>query len=108
MLSAVSISALSLTRCSSLSRSPRQSAKLSSGASISTRRGCARLEDGQIIRRSLDRDLPFGRRLCSPAIFRPVLIAQDRLDGLQVQWGAAAVAQGLKHLVHVPTDVEDQ
>src|SRR5215469_17912619 len=65
-------------------------------------------EDGQIIRRSLDRDLPLGRPLCSPPTFRPVLIPQDRLDGLQVQWSAAAVDQGLKHLIHVPTDLEDQ
>src|SRR5215831_3753632 len=78
------------------------------GIDLQSQLATVQLEDGQIIRRSLDRDLPFGRPLCWPAIFRPVLIAQDRLDGLQVQWGAAAVDQRLKHLVHVPTDVEDQ
>ena len=37
------------------------------------------LEDGQIIAGSLDRDLPFGRALGAPAIFRTVLVAQDGL-----------------------------
>src|SRR6202007_1429653 len=53
-------------------------------------------------------DLPFGRALGAPAIFRTVLVAQDGFDGLQIQWRAAAVDQGLKHLVHVPAHVEDQ
>ena len=53
----------------------------------------AQLEDRQIIGRSLDRDFPFGRPLCSPAMFRATPISQDRLDGLQVQWRAAAVDQ---------------
>src|SRR5258708_12819613 len=34
--------------------------------------------------------------------------SEDRLDGFQVQWRAAAVNEGLKHLVHVPADLEDQ
>ena len=53
----------------------------------------AQLEDRQIIGRSLDRDFPFGRPRCSPAMFRATPISQDRLDGLQVQWRAAAVDQ---------------
>src|SRR3979490_1532328 len=66
------------------------------------------LEDRQIIRRSLDRDFPFGRPLGSPAINRAMPVSEDRLDGLQVQGGTAAVDQGLKHLVHVPAHLEDQ
>src|SRR6516162_5895036 len=68
----------------------------------------AQLEDRQIIRRSLDRDFPFGRPLGSPAIFRAMPVSEDRLDGLQVQWRAAAVNEGLKHLVHVSADLEHQ
>ena len=64
-------------------------------------------EDRQIIGRSLDTDFPLGRSLC-PAIFRAVSVSQDRLDGLQVQWRAAAVSQALKHLVEMATDREDQ
>src|SRR5215467_14780040 len=78
------------------------------GIDLERQLAAAQLEDRQIIRRSLDRDLPFGRPLCSPAILRAPLISQDRLDGLQVQWGAAAVDQGLKYLVHVATDLEHQ
>src|SRR5215471_8038079 len=78
------------------------------GIDLQRQLATVQLEDGQIIHRSLDRDLPFGRPLCSPPTFWPVLIPQDRLDGVQVQWGTAAVDQGLKHLVHVRTDLEDQ
>src|ERR1700757_2735192 len=35
-------------------------------------------------------------------------VSEDRFDGLQVQWGAAAVNEGLKHLVHMPAHLEDQ
>ena len=38
------------------------------------------LEDRQIIRRSLDRDFPFGRPLGSPAINRAMPVPKDRLD----------------------------
>src|SRR5690348_11173098 len=34
--------------------------------------------------------------------------SEDRLDGFEVQWRATAVNEGLKHLVHVPADLEDQ
>ena len=66
------------------------------------------LEDRQIIRRSLDRDFPFGRAFGSLAINRATPVSEDRLDGFQVQWGAAAVNEGLKHLVHVSSQLEDQ
>src|SRR3979490_1232739 len=66
------------------------------------------LEDRQIIRRSLDRDFPFGRPLGSPAINRTMPVSEDRLDGLQVQGSAAAVDERLKHLFHVPAHLEDQ
>src|ERR1700741_3308689 len=66
------------------------------------------LEDRQIIHRSLDRDFPFGRAFGSPAINRAMPVSEDRFDGLQVQWGAAAVNEGLKHLVHMPAHLEDQ
>jgi len=35
-------------------------------------------------------------------------ISEDRLDGLQVEWRAAAVDERLKHLVHVPAHLEHQ
>src|ERR1700739_4205399 len=76
------------------------------GVDLERQLATAQLEDRQIIRRSLDRDFPFGRPLYSPAIFWAMPISEDRLDGLQVQWGAAAVDQGLKHLVHVRTDLD--
>src|SRR5690242_13376604 len=66
------------------------------------------LEDRQIIGRSLDRDFPFGRALGPPATFRAMPGSEDRLDGFEVQWRATAVNEGLKHLVHVPADLEDQ
>src|SRR5690348_12653005 len=66
------------------------------------------LEDRQIIGRSLGRDFPFGRSLGSSAINRAMSVSEDRLDSLQVQWRAAAVNERLKHLVHVPADLEDQ
>src|SRR6266849_10854427 len=66
------------------------------------------LEDRQIIRRSLDRDFPFGRPLGSPAINRATPVSEDRLDGLQIQGSAAAINEGLKHLVHAPAHREDQ
>src|SRR5262249_48840300 len=42
------------------------------------------------------------------AIYGPVLIAHDGLDGPDVQQHAAAVNQGLKHLLHMPADFEQQ
>src|SRR3954447_15241427 len=66
------------------------------------------LEDCQIIRRSLDRDFPFRRLHVSWPIFRPALVAEDRLDGLQVQRRPAAINQGLEDLLHASTNHEDQ
>src|ERR1700751_3519210 len=65
------------------------------------------LEDRQIIGRSLDGHFPLGRSL-GLAIFRAASVSQDRLDRLQVQWGAAAVDQRLKHLIEMPADLKDQ
>src|SRR5215472_15654666 len=66
------------------------------------------LEDRQIIGRSLDAHFPFGRSLGSGTISRATSVSQDRLDGLEVQWRAAAVDRGLKDLVEMPAHVEDQ
>src|SRR4249919_887886 len=66
------------------------------------------LEDRQIIRRSLDRDFPFGRPHVSRAILRPALVPQDRFYALQVQRSTAAINQGLEDLVHAPANHEDQ
>src|SRR5450755_2555585 len=66
------------------------------------------LEDRQIIRRSLDRDFPFGRLHVSWAVFRPALVSENRLYRLQVQRRPAAINQGLEHLFHAPANREDQ
>jgi hypothetical protein len=65
------------------------------GVDLEGQPAAVQLEDGQIIARSVDRDLPFGRALGAPAIFRAVLVTQDGFDGLQVQGRPAAVDQGL-------------
>src|SRR5499426_2837251 len=75
------------------------------GIDLQGQLAAVQLEDRQIIHRSLDRDFPFGR---TPAIFRAMLVTEDGLDGFQVERRAAAVDQGLKHLVHVRADLEDQ
>src|SRR6266478_1503466 len=66
------------------------------------------LEDRQIIRRSLDRDFPFGRPLGSAVDFRTMLVSEDGFDGLEIEWGTAAVDERLKHLFHVPAHLKDQ
>src|SRR5690242_5349039 len=66
------------------------------------------LEDRQIIGRSLDRDFPFGRSLGPSAIFWAMPVSENRLDGFQVQWRAAAVDERLKDLVHVSAHLEDE
>ena len=78
------------------------------GIDLEGQLAAVQLEDRQIIRRSLNRDFPFGRALCSPAIFRTMLVSEDGFDGLEIEWGTAAVNEGLKHLVHVPAHLEDQ
>src|SRR5215831_6652211 len=75
------------------------------GIDLQSQLAAVQLEDRQIIHRFLDRDFPFGR---TPAIFRAMLVTEDGLDGFQVERRAAAVDQGLKHLVHVRADLEDQ
>src|SRR5271169_3583359 len=72
------------------------------GIDLQRQLAAMQLEDRQIIRRSLDRDFPFGRPHVSWAVFRPTLVAQDGLYGLQVQGGTAAIDQGLEHLLHAP------
>jgi hypothetical protein len=37
-----------------------------------------------------------------------MLVAQDGLDGLQVQRRAAAINQSLEYLLHLPADFEQQ
>ena len=66
------------------------------------------LEDRQIIRRSLDRHFQLGRFLVPLAIFRAVLVAQDRLDRLQAQRSTTAVNQRMEHLIHLPADLENK
>src|ERR1700745_1407811 len=81
---------------------------LAFGIDLEGQPAAVQLEDGQIIAGSLDRDLPFGRALGAPAIFRTVLVAQDGFDGLQIQRRGAGADRGVKHLVHVPAHIEDQ
>src|SRR5438132_14386370 len=78
------------------------------GIDLQGQLAAVQLEDRQIIRRSLDRDFPFGRVFGSLAINRATCVSEDCLDGFQVQWGAAAVNEGLKHLVHLSSQLEDQ
>src|ERR1700674_1535029 len=66
------------------------------------------LEDRQIIRRSLDRDFPLCRLHVSWAVFRPSLVAEDRLYRLQVQRRTATIDQGLEHLLHASANQEYQ
>src|ERR1700756_691343 len=78
------------------------------GIDLQSQLAAVQLEDRQIIRRSLNRDFPFGRALCSPAIFRTMLVSEDGFDGLEIEWGTAAVDERLKHLFHVPAHLKDQ
>src|SRR5258708_28005573 len=59
------------------------------------------LEHRQIVRGSLERDFPFGRRFVPRAIFRTTFVSEDCLDRPQVQRGTAAVDECLKHLLQV-------
>src|ERR1700730_7537400 len=78
------------------------------GIDLQGQLAAVQLEDCQIIRRSLDRDFPFGRPHVSWAVFRPALVSEDRLYRLQVQQCSAAINQGLKDLFHAPANHEDQ
>src|SRR5258708_20048050 len=55
---------------------------------------------------SLHDALPIS--LCSPAIFRTMLVSEDGFDGLEIERGTAAVDERLKHLLHVPAHLKDQ
>src|SRR4029077_9297884 len=52
------------------------------GIDLQSQLAAVQLEDRQIIRRSLDRDFPFGRSLGSAVDFRTMLASDDGLDGL--------------------------
>src|SRR5438132_9070619 len=78
------------------------------GIDLQSQLAAVQLEDRQIIRRSLDRDFPFGRPLGSVVDFRTMLVSHDGLDGLRIERGPAAVDQRLKHLFHVPAHLKDQ
>src|SRR5258707_6624981 len=77
------------------------------GIDLQSQLAAVQLEDRQIIRRSLDRDFPFGRALCSPAIFRTMLVSDDGFDGLEIEWGTAAVDESLKRLFHLHRHLHD-
>src|SRR2546422_3978972 len=65
-------------------------------------------EDRQIIRRFLDRHFPLGRFSFSGAIPRPTLVAQNRLDRVQIQWRPAAVNPRLEDSFHPTAQLEQQ
>jgi hypothetical protein len=66
------------------------------------------LEHRQIVRRCLDHDSPSGGILLSRVIMRAVLVAEDGLDPIQVQWRACPVNQRLENLIHLPAGTEPQ
>ena len=66
------------------------------------------LEDGQILRRSLDHHLPSSRSTLPLPVLGTMLVAQDGLDGFPVQRRAAAIHQSLESLLHLPADFEQQ
>ena len=37
-----------------------------------------------------------------------MLVSEDGFDGLEIEWGTAAVDERLKHLFHVPAHLKDQ
>jgi hypothetical protein len=66
------------------------------------------LEDRDVIGRFLDHDSPSGGILFPRVIMRPVLIAEDRLDTVQIQGSARTVNQRLEYLVHLSSGLEQQ
>src|SRR5947209_10001181 len=78
------------------------------GIDLQSQVAAVQLEDGQIIRRFLDRDFPLARMRFAFVIFRPMPVSEDGLDGLEIKRHTAAVNQRLKHLLHLPTQVEHQ
>src|SRR5271166_5116420 len=81
---------------------------LAFGIDLQRQLAAMQLEDCQIIRRSLDRDFPFGRPHVAWAVFRPALVSKDRLYHRQVQGRSAAIDQGLEDLLHASADHKDQ
>src|SRR3984893_2455736 len=81
---------------------------LAFGIDLQRQLAAVQLEDCQIIRRSLDRDFPFGRPHVAWAVFRPAFVSEDRLYSLQVQRRSAAIDQGLEDLLHAPANRKDQ
>src|SRR6516225_8087101 len=81
---------------------------LAFGINLERQPAAVQLEDRQIIHRSLDRYFPLSVLGLALAIFRPVLVAHDGLDGAYVERHAAAVNQGLKDLLHVAADFKQQ
>src|SRR3989442_14358145 len=65
-------------------------------------------EDRQIIRRSLDRDIPFRHPVLPLTISGPTLETQNRLDLIQIQPRAASINQRLKNQIHLVTDLENE
>src|SRR2546421_11564288 len=65
-------------------------------------------EDRQIIRRSLDRDIPFRHPVLPLVISGPTLVTQNRLDPFQIQPRAASINQRLKNQLHLVTDLENE
>ena len=55
------------------------------GIDLQGQLAAVQLEDRQIIRRSVDRDFPFGGAFGSLAINRATPVSEDCLDGFQVQ-----------------------
>src|SRR5258706_1521549 len=78
------------------------------GIDLQSQLAAVQLEDRQIIRRSLNRDFPFGRALCWPAIFRTMLVSEDGFDGLEIEWRTASVDERLKHLFHMTAFLTEQ
>src|ERR1700730_14296038 len=78
------------------------------GIDLQSQLAAVQLEDRQIIRRSLNRDFPFGRALCSPAIFQTMLGSEDGFGGLEIEWGTAAVGQAVIRVLHRPAPLKDQ
>src|SRR5258708_12577987 len=64
------------------------------------------LEHRQIVRGSLERDFPFGRRFVPRAIFRTTFVSEDCLDLPQVQRVTSAGDECLKNLLQVPSTRE--
>src|SRR5208337_1892156 len=78
------------------------------GIDLQDQLAAMQLEDSQIIRRSLDRDFPFGRPHAAWTVFWPALVAEDCLYRLQVKLRPAPIDQGLEHPLHAPANQEYQ